>query len=114
GAGVKADVRVEGTWKVQGKCILHTVSKSSHPGLAPVGGEVKEHVLAIDGARRRGRRGGGGGGGGGRGGGRGRRSARPGSCLVRGPTTAGNRAWPARRAGRVAAPGPRRRRPVRS
>jgi hypothetical protein len=48
GEGEKADVRLEGTWKVAGGCILHRVTKSSHPGLAPVGAELKEHVLAID------------------------------------------------------------------
>ncbi len=48
GGGETADARVEGTWKVQDKFILHKVTKSSHPGLAPVGGEMKEHVLAID------------------------------------------------------------------
>ena len=57
GGGQKAEVRVEGTWAVKGGCILHRVSKSSHPGLAPVGGEVKEHVLAIDDEAMRVRRG---------------------------------------------------------
>jgi hypothetical protein len=48
GASEKADVRVEGTWKVESRTVTHKVTKSSHPGLAPVGGEMKEHVLAID------------------------------------------------------------------
>ncbi len=48
GAGEKAEVRVEGTWKVESGSIIHKVTKSTHPGLAPVGGEMREHVLSID------------------------------------------------------------------
>ena len=48
GGGEKAEVRLEGTWKVADGSILHTVTKSTHPGLAPVGGELREKVLAID------------------------------------------------------------------
>jgi hypothetical protein len=48
GEGTKADVKLEGTWKVDGGSIIHTVTKSTHPGLAPVGGVLKEQVLSID------------------------------------------------------------------
>jgi hypothetical protein len=48
GEGEKADVRLEGTWKVEDETILYKVTKSTHPGLAPVGGEMREKVLAID------------------------------------------------------------------
>ena len=46
--GEPADVRVEGTWKVSGGAVVHAVTKSSHPGLAPVGVELKETVVSID------------------------------------------------------------------
>jgi hypothetical protein len=42
------EVRVEGTWKVSGGAVLLTLTKSSHPGLAPIGAEAKEVILAID------------------------------------------------------------------
>lgn len=48
GEGVVADVKVEGTWKVSEGAIVHKVTKSSHPGLAPVGGEMKERIVSID------------------------------------------------------------------
>jgi hypothetical protein len=48
GEGAKADVKVEGTWKVDAGSILYKVSKSTHPGLAPVGGVLKEQVVSID------------------------------------------------------------------
>jgi hypothetical protein len=48
GEGRKADVKVEGSWKVSDGSILHTVTKSTHPGLAPVGGVLKERVISID------------------------------------------------------------------
>ncbi len=48
GGGEKADVRIEGTWKVDGGMIVHTVTKSSHPGLAPVGGSLREKIISID------------------------------------------------------------------
>jgi hypothetical protein len=57
GGGTKADVKVEGTWKVDGGSVVHTVTKSSHPGLAPVGGVLKEHVVSIDEMKLRVRRG---------------------------------------------------------
>ncbi|HEX4611371.1 MAG TPA: hypothetical protein VH092_24470 [Urbifossiella sp.] len=48
GGGPKASVRIEGTWKVEDGAILHAVTKSSHPGLAPVGSEMRERVVSID------------------------------------------------------------------
>ncbi len=48
GGGTKADVKVEGTWRVAAGAIFHTVTKSTHPGLAPVGGVMKEQVVSID------------------------------------------------------------------
>jgi hypothetical protein len=38
----------EGTWKVSKGAILFTITKSTRPGVAPVGIEVKEVVYAID------------------------------------------------------------------
>jgi hypothetical protein len=57
GEGTKADVKVEGTWKVDGGSVIHSVTKSSHPGLAPVGGVLKEHVVSIDAKKLRVKRG---------------------------------------------------------
>ena len=48
GEGVTTDVKVDGTWKVTEGAIVHTVTKSSHPGLAPVGAVMKERVVSID------------------------------------------------------------------
>lgn len=48
GGDETADVKLEGTWKVQDGTIVHRVTKSSHPGLAPVGGELREKVVSID------------------------------------------------------------------
>lgn len=44
----KVEFKAEGTWKVSGGAIYFTVTKSSRPGLAPPGFEVKEVVLGID------------------------------------------------------------------
>lgn len=46
--GEKIEVHIEGTWKVSGGAILATVSKSTRPGVVPIGIEVKEDVHAID------------------------------------------------------------------
>ncbi|MBN9521847.1 hypothetical protein J0H58_25580 [bacterium] len=48
GGSETADVRLEGTWRVEDGTIVHKVTKSSHPGLAPVGGELREKVVSID------------------------------------------------------------------
>jgi hypothetical protein len=48
GGGEVADVTVDGTWEVKGGAVKETVTKSSHPGLAPVGASIQEKVLAID------------------------------------------------------------------
>lgn len=48
GAGEVADVTVDGTWKVEGGDVVIGVTKSSHPGLAPVGAKAKEKVISID------------------------------------------------------------------
>jgi len=45
---MKVEFEVEGTWKVSGGAILFTITKSTRPGIAPVGAEVKEVVHAID------------------------------------------------------------------
>ena len=48
GDDMTADVQVEGTWKVAAGTVVLKAVKSSHPGLAPVGAEMKEVILAID------------------------------------------------------------------
>jgi hypothetical protein len=40
-------VRVEGTWKVSGGAVHITLTKSSHPGIAPVGAELKNVVTVM-------------------------------------------------------------------
>lgn len=42
------EINTEGTWSVTSGTILHSVTKSSRPVVAPVGTEVKETVHAID------------------------------------------------------------------
>src|SRR3954470_16509025 len=44
----KVEFRAEGTWKVTDGAIHFTITKSTRPGVAPVGIEVKEVVLGID------------------------------------------------------------------
>ena len=44
----KIEFHAEGTWKVSDGAILFTITKSTRPGVAPVGIEVKEVVQAID------------------------------------------------------------------
>lgn len=48
GGGEKAQVRVEGKWKVATGAVVMTVTKTTHPGIAPVGGQLKETILSID------------------------------------------------------------------
>lgn len=48
GDGVPVAVRVEGNWVVKGGAVKATVTKSSHPGLAPVGAAATETVVSID------------------------------------------------------------------
>jgi len=48
GDNATATVKVEGTWKVTSGVIVHGVTKTSHPGIAPLGAEMKEAILAID------------------------------------------------------------------
>lgn len=47
-AGKDVRVTIEGTWKVSGGSVLMEITKSSHPGLAPVGTKVTEVVKGID------------------------------------------------------------------
>jgi hypothetical protein len=44
----KIEVHFEGTWSVSKGTIVLVVTKSSRPGIAPVGSQVKETVVAID------------------------------------------------------------------
>src|SRR5438552_347773 len=48
GDGKTVAFQAEGTWKVSEGAIHFKITKSTRPGVAPVGIEVKEVVLAID------------------------------------------------------------------
>jgi hypothetical protein len=46
--GEKVTFQVEGTWKVMKGTLQFTITKSTRPGIAPVGVEVKEVIHSID------------------------------------------------------------------